>query len=145
MVRKHWVAYIYEIEKTMTYISFIVEPRDLKFGMHVVLKKHCFISWNLQIVHITHTFWFFRRLKRVGCVLSTCRSELDLFLYIWYHTVRTQSGLSPCGSICCLFFLYCDTLKKLYESHRHYHIKNNFALDSKNIMKKLISLKKYIF
>ena len=34
-------------------------------------------------------------MKRVGSVLS--RSELDPFLYIWYHTVRTQSGLSPCG------------------------------------------------
>ena len=29
----------------------------------------------------------------MGSVLS--RSELDPFLYIWYHTVRTQSGLSP--------------------------------------------------
>ena len=40
-------------------------------------------------------FLIFRRLKRVGSVLS--RWELDPFLYIWYHTVRTQSGLSPCG------------------------------------------------
>ena len=48
------------------------------------------------IIHVTHTFWFFEHLKRVGSVLS--RSELDPFLYtcIWYHTVRTQSWLSPC-------------------------------------------------
>ena len=33
----------------------------------------------------------------MGSVLS--RSELDPFLYIWYHicTVRTQNGLSPSG------------------------------------------------
>ena len=51
--------------------------------------------WNLQIIHITHTFWFFRRLKRAGSVLS--RSGLNPFLYIWHHTVRTHSGLSPSG------------------------------------------------
>ena len=32
---------------------------------------------------------------RVGRVLS--RSQLDPFLYIWYHTIRTQNGLSLCG------------------------------------------------
>ena len=41
-------------------------------------------------------FLIFRRLKRVGSVLS--RSELEPFPYIWYQTARTQSGLSPCGN-----------------------------------------------
>ena len=46
-------------------------------------------------------FLIFRRLKRVGSVLS--RSDLDPFLYKWYHTFRTQNWLSPCGHIyeCC--------------------------------------------
>ena len=30
----------------------------------------------------------------MSSVLS--KSELDPFLYIWYYTVRTQRGLSPC-------------------------------------------------
>ena len=34
----------------------------------------------------------FRRLKRVGSILS--RSEFDSFLYIWYHTAWTQNGLN---------------------------------------------------
>ena len=34
------------------------------------------------------SFGFFRSLKRLGSVLS--RSELDPFLYIWYHTAPTQ-------------------------------------------------------
>ena len=63
---------------------------------NLTVVKHCFILWNLQIIHITHTFWFYRRLKRVGSVLS--RSELDPFLYIWYHTVRTLNGLSSYAS-----------------------------------------------
>ena len=47
--------------------------------------------------NLSHIFFlFFRRLKLVGSVLS--RSELDLFLYIWYHTVQIQNGLSPCDS-----------------------------------------------
>ena len=47
---------------------------------------------RLYILHILFDFW--GDLKRVGSVLS--RSELDPFLYAWYHTVRTKSGLSPC-------------------------------------------------
>ena len=38
-------------------------------------------------------FMIFRRLKRVGSVLS--RSELDPFRYVLYYTVQTQNGLSP--------------------------------------------------
>ena len=49
----------------------------------------------LIIIHILHISWFSLRLKRVGSVSS--RSELDSFLYIWYHTVRTQNGVSPCA------------------------------------------------
>ena len=77
----------------MTYISFVSKYCDVKFGMHVV--KHYSILWNLQIVHINPTFLIFRCLKRVGSVKS--RPELDPFLYIWYHTVRTKNGLSPHG------------------------------------------------
>ena len=33
------------------------------------------------------------RLKPVGSVLS--RSEVDPFLYVWYHAVWTQNGLAP--------------------------------------------------
>ena len=81
-------------KRTTTYISFILKPCDLKFGMHEV--KILFYFMKPEIIHITLMFWFFRRLKRVGSVLYL-GLELDPFLYIWYHTVLTQSGLSPCG------------------------------------------------
>ena len=89
-----WIS-LDEIERTMTYISFIFEPCDLKFGLYVVKTLFYFMK-PVDYTYYTHfhTFWFFRRWKRVGSVLS--RWELDPFLYIWYHTVRTQSGLSPC-------------------------------------------------
>ena len=72
-------------------ISLILKPCDLKFDMHAVKTLFYF----MKPADYTHTVWFFRRLKRVGSVLS--RSALDPFLYIWYHTVRNQNGLSPCG------------------------------------------------
>ena len=61
--------------------------------------KFCSISWNLQIIPITHTFWFFRRLKRVGSVLSRSELEPFLFIHVWYHTVWAQSGISSCDNI----------------------------------------------
>ena len=86
-----------EIERTMTYICFILKPCDLKLGMHV-LKTLLFLMKSTDYTYYTYFFLFFKRLKRVGSVLS--RSELDPFLYIWYNTVRTKSGLSPCGRLC---------------------------------------------
>ena len=65
---------------------------DFKFGMHVVKQLFYFMK-PVGYTYSTNLL-IFRRLKRVGSVLS--RSELDPFLYIWYHTVRTQSGLSTC-------------------------------------------------
>ena len=78
----------------MTYVSFILKPCNLKFGMHVV-KTYLYFMKPADYTYYTY-FLIFKRLKRVGSVLSS--SEFDPFLYIWYHTVRTQSGLSPCGN-----------------------------------------------
>ena len=61
----------------MTYISFILKPVDLKFGMHVVKTLFYFMKPAVY----TYFFLFFRRLKRVGSVLS--RSELDPYIYIF--------------------------------------------------------------
>ena len=76
----------------MTHISFILKPCDLKFGRHVV-KTFLYLLKPADYTYYTY-FMVFRRLKRVGSILS--RSEFDSFLYIWYQTVWTQSGLSPC-------------------------------------------------
>ena len=60
--------------------------------MHVLKTVLCFMKLTDYTYDIL--FDFFKRLKRVGSVLSS--SELGPFPYIQYHTVRTQSGLSPC-------------------------------------------------
>ena len=73
----------------MTNISFILKPCDLKFGMHAIKTLFYFMK-PADDTYYTY-FLIFKRLKRVGSVLS--RSELD----IWYHTARTQNGLSPCA------------------------------------------------
>ena len=74
-------------------ISFNLKPCDLKFGIHVV--KTLLLLWNQHFIHITNTIWFFRHFIRIGSVLS--RSELDPYLYIWYHTNQIQNGLCPCA------------------------------------------------
>ena len=78
------------------------------WNLACMLFKHCSIFANLQIIYITHIYWFCRRLKRVGSVLS--RSELDPFLYIWYHTFRTRNGLSPCV-ISYYWVIYTDQVR----------------------------------
>ena len=57
------------------------------------------MTCRLFILHTLFHFLGFRTSKRVSSVIS--RSELDPFLYIWYHTVRTQNGLSPCALTYC--------------------------------------------
>ena len=62
----------------MKHVSFISEPFNLKFGMYVV-KTLFYYMKPADDTYFTYFFLFFRRLKRVGSVLS--RSELDAFLY----------------------------------------------------------------
>lgn len=59
--------------------------------------KHCSVLWDLQIVHVTHTFWFFGCLKRVGGVLS--RSELDSFVCS-VMKFRSKTSLAPVLHLC---------------------------------------------
>ena len=69
-----------EIERMMTYISFILKPWDL-FGMDVVTTSLYFMK-PADYTNCTYFFlYFFRSLRRMGSVL--CRSELDLIRYIW--------------------------------------------------------------
>ena len=110
--RNHQVTWIGECpsknkqtksRERLTYISFILKPCDLKFGMtlfYFMKPARC----RLYILHILCL------LKRVGSVSS--RSDLDPFLYIWYHTVRTQSGLRPCA----IYLYFFNTLlsRKLF-------------------------------
>ena len=72
------------------YIYFISKPRDLKFGLYVVKTKLYF----MKPTDYTHHKYFL--MMRVGSVLS--RSELDPFLYIWYHTIQTKKRHSPCNT-----------------------------------------------
>ena len=60
-----------------------------------VVKILYYFMKTADYTYYTYFFIFFKLLKRVGSVLS--RSELDPFLYLWYRTVCTQSGPSPCG------------------------------------------------
>ena len=73
------------------YISFILKPRDLKFGMRVV-KTWFYIM--KPAVYTYYTYFLIFSVFEASSVLS--KSKLDPFLYIWYHTVRTRNGLSPC-------------------------------------------------
>ena len=85
----------------ITHIYLILKSCDLKFVMHVVKTLFYFMKPAVY----TYFMIFYKSLKRVGSVLS--RSELDPFLYIWYHIVRTQIGLSPC-------VLNIDTCRQKY-------------------------------
>ena len=95
----------YSFERTMTFISIILKPCDLKFGMHVV--KILFYAMKLADYTYDTNFLIFRSLKRVGSVLS--RSELDPFLYIWYYTVTK--------SLCLGLDLFSSALGKTPPSH----------------------------
>ena len=86
----------------MIYTSLSLKTRDLKFGMHVIKKLLYFI---------TDIFWFFRRIMRVGGVLS--KSELDPFLNIWLHAAPTLNGISPCGGLVTAKFLPLTGARRL--------------------------------
>ena len=77
----------------MTYISFILKPCDLKFGMHVLKTLLCFMKLTDYTYDIL--FDFFKRLKRVGSVLSS--SELGPFPYTVYGIIQfgPKAGLAP--------------------------------------------------
>ena len=72
----------------MTYISFSLKQRDMKFGMHVV-KTLLYFMKPTDYTYCQIPFLIFTRFMRVCSALS--RSELEPFLCIWYHTLRTQN------------------------------------------------------
>ena len=77
-------------EKDDEFISFILKPSDLKFGMHEV--KTLFFFRSLDYVYLTYFYIF----QRLDSVLS--RSELDPFFIYGIIQFGPKTGLV---SICC--------------------------------------------
>ena len=89
---------------TVLRFSDIIIKLDVKYlfyfetlGLEIWrLFKTVFYSMGPADYTYNTYFCIYKVLKRLGSILS--RSELDpFFIYIWYHTVRTQYGLSLCG------------------------------------------------
>lgn len=63
---------------------------NLKFGMHEIKTLFYFIRPILLDLHEWEWKW-------MESVLSWS-SKLHPIFYTWYHTIRTENGLTPCGN-----------------------------------------------
>ena len=60
-------------------------------------RSHDFVSLFLLKHLLVQVTWWFLASDAIEIQTSVEEYlELDPFLYIWYHTVRTHYGLSPC-------------------------------------------------
>ena len=79
---------------------FLSDCPSLIIGIAIHCIQHSQAMLERRVCELAHSFFHFLSVWSewvVGSVLS--RAELDSFLYIWYYTVRTQSGLIPCNNL----------------------------------------------
>jgi hypothetical protein len=80
----------------MSYISAILKPRDLKFGMCKVWTL--LYAWQPVNYVFRDEFLFFKRLMRVGSILSRSDIKFDPVFVNVIRRVPDPNRLNPCRS-----------------------------------------------